>query len=259
MSTALVTGASSGIGAAFSEALAQKGSDLILVARSRPELEQMAERFQSEHGISAVVIEQDLVADQAVKSVVEQVEQAGCSIDLLINNAGFGDYGAFDVSDRQKQLGMIDLNIRALVEMTHALLPAMLQRGNGQIINVASIAGFQPMPYFSVYAATKAFVLSFSEAIGAENQSRGIQVLALCPGPTDSKFMTVAGFPDTMSGMEQTLVSSESVVNAALAALETGKSNVVTGGLINQMMVNSSRFMPRSWVVNGVKRIMSPS
>ena len=259
MPTALVTGASSGIGAAFSEALAQKGFDLVLVARSQQKLEEIAERLQIEAGISALVVGQDLLADNAVSQIFETVQRAGYEVDLLINNAGFGDYGQFASSDRPKQLEMIDLNIRALVEMTHAWLPEMLQRGHGNIINVASIAGFQPMPYLSVYAATKAFVLSFSEALWAENKERGIKVLALCPGPTESNFMTVAGFPEDLDSTGQSLVSSESVVEAALKALEKGEANTVTGGVMNQVIVNASRFMPRTWMVNGIKRIMAAS
>lgn len=258
MPTALVTGASSGIGAAFAEALAQRKYNLVLVARSLAKMEQMADRFRQEQGISTSVIQQDLTEDQAVQSIVERVRDQKITVDLLINNAGFGDYGTFDQSDLQKQLNMIDLNIRSLVEMTHAWLPEMIGRQQGQIINVASIAGFQPMPYFSVYAATKAFVLNFSEAIWSENKARGIQVLALCPGPTESNFMTVAEFPSTMQMSGQVLVSSESVVEAALKALDTDQSNVVTGGLMNQVVVNSSRFLPRSWVIKGVKKVMSP-
>ena len=256
MSTALVTGASSGIGAAFVTELAQRGFDLVLVARSLSILEDMAERLQIEHGISVLVVEQDLLKPDAVQSVVDRVIQRGYSVDLLINNAGFGDYGEFASRDRQKQLDMIDLNIRSLVEMTQAWLPSMLERGQGQIINVASMAGFQPMPYLSVYAATKAFVLSFSEALWAENRDRGVQVMALCPGPTDSNFMKVAEFPTELNGAGQKLVSSESVVTAALDALAQDKSNVVTGGFLNHVLVNSSRFMPRTWLLNGIKRVM---
>lgn len=259
MPTALVTGASSGIGAAFSTALAQRGFDLILVARSQEKLEQMAETFQLEQGISALVLVQDLLADDAVEKIYSQVKSKGYEVDLLINNAGFGDYGLFAHSDRPKQLDMIDLNIRSLVEMTHAWLPEMRLKRVGDIINVASIAGFQPMPYLSVYAATKAFVLSFSEALWAENQDMGIKVLALCPGPTESQFMEVANFPRNLDTPGQSLVSSEEVVEVALKALASGDSNVVTGGLMNQIVINASRFMPRSWMVNGIKKIMGPA
>jgi uncharacterized protein len=258
MPTALVTGASSGIGAAFSSTLAQRGFDLILVARSQTKLAQMAEKFQAEQGISVMVLAQDLRAENAVNTVFTEVKSKGYGVDLLINNAGFGDYGLFAQSDRLKQLDMIDLNIRALVEMTHVWLPEMRLRQGGDIINVASIAGFQPMPYFSVYAATKAFVLSFSEALWAENQEMGIKVLALCPGPTESQFMEVANFPQNLATPGPSLVTSEEVVEAALKALARGDSNTVTGGLINQIVINAARFLPRSWIVNGIKRIMAP-
>ena len=257
MATALITGASSGIGEAFAQALAQRGFDLVLVARSLEKLEALAESLQIKSGISAWVIQQDLIAKDAVEKIYSFVQEKELTIDLLINNAGFGDYGLFAHSDRQKQLDMIDLNVRSLVEMTHAWLPEMKARGIGDIINVSSIAGFQPMPYLSVYAATKAFVLNFSEAIWSENKDNGIKVLALCPGPTETNFMNVACFPSDLNGPPQKLVTSEEVVEAALQALARGQSNEVTGGLLNKFVVNSPRFLPRPWLVNSIKQIFA--
>ncbi|MEL6393832.1 MAG: SDR family oxidoreductase, partial [Bacteroidota bacterium] len=159
MKTALITGASSGIGAEFARQLAAKKRDLVLVARSQDKLNEIAEQLQRQHSIRAHVISQDLTEPGAAASIARQVEELGIVIDLLINNAGFGDYGSFSESVLERQTGMIQLNITALVELTHAFLPKMLERQQGGIINVSSIAGFQPMPYWSVYAASKAFVL----------------------------------------------------------------------------------------------------
>jgi uncharacterized protein len=258
MGTALITGASSGIGAAFAEALAKDGMDLVLVARSEDRLQQLANTLKSLHGIRADVIVQDLTQPDAATVLYKTIEALGVPIDLLINNAGFGDYGAFGDRPRQKQLDMIALNISALVDLTHQFLPQMQQRRSGSILNIASIAGFQPMPYFSVYAATKAFVLSFSEALWAENQDKGVHIMAVCPGPTESRFFDVAEFPQTSANEGPSIVSAEVVVQEALKALDAKQSNVVTGGIGNQLVVNAPRFLPRQVLVNGIAKLFRP-
>jgi uncharacterized protein len=248
MSTALITGASSGIGAAFAEVLAKDRMDLVLVARSEDRLQQLANTLQSIHGIRVDVIVQDLT----------QPEAATVLYDLLINNAGFGDYGSFGDRPRQKQLDMIALNVAALVDLTHQFLPQMQQRRSGSILNIASIAAFQPMPYMSVYAATKAFVLSFSEALWAENQNTGVHIMAVCPGPTESQFFEAADFPKTLASNSQSIASAEAVVQEALQALKNRQSNVVAGGLANQAIANASRFLPRRTLVNGIAKLFRP-
>ncbi|MCM1983475.1 SDR family NAD(P)-dependent oxidoreductase [Lyngbya confervoides] len=258
MATALITGASSGIGAAFAQELSRQGNDLILVARSADKMQAMAETFQQRDGISVQVLGLDLCKPESLDQLEQALQSQGQAIDLLINNAGFGDYGAFGETERQKQLDMIDLNIRALVDLTHRILPQMQARGQGTIINLASIAAFQPMPYLSVYAATKAFVLNFSEALWAEYKEAGIQVLALCPGPTETNFMEVAGFPKRLEGSAQQVTSAEEVVAVCLKALTQDPSNVVTGGWVNQVVVNASRFVPRGWMVKGIKSLFAP-
>ena len=258
MSTALITGASSGIGAAFAEALAQRGMNVVLVARSEDRLFALANTLKSQYGIRAEVIVQDLTQPDAATLVYKSVEALGVEIDLLINNAGFGDYGVFGDRPRQKQLDMIQLNIAALVDLTHQFLPQMQERRSGSILNIASIAGFQPMPYFSVYAATKAFVLSFSEALWAENQSTGVHIMAVCPGPTESRFFEVADFPQVSVSEGQGIVAAEVVVQEALRALDNRQSNVVTGGMGNQMIVNAARFLPRQTLVNGIAKLFRP-
>ena len=254
MTTTLITGASSGIGEAFADALAEQGNDLILVARSRDKLDAIAHRLQSQHNIRVEVIVQDLTQADGSSNVFQKVEHLGMTVDVLINNAGFGDYGPFKESDRTKQLDMIRLNILALTDLTHQFLPSMVARQSGHIINVASIAAFQPMPYLSVYAATKAFVLSFSEALWAEVKKDGVKVFALCPGPTDTKFAQVANFSDTMNGQSPPMMSSEAVVKEALQAMDSNIPNIVNGNLFNQIIVNLSRFMPRAGMVDFLEK-----
>ncbi|GGA55828.1 SDR family oxidoreductase [Okeania sp. KiyG1] len=255
MKTALITGASSGIGEIFAKELATRKTNLVLVARSEDKLQQLANQLQSQYQIQADVIVQDLTAPAATKSVFETVFQKGLSIDLLVNNAGFGDYGNFTERPLEKQVNMIQLNITALVELTHLFLPGMQQNKSGAIINVSSIGGFQPLPYMSVYGATKAFVLSFSEALWAENQDSGVKILALCPGPTESEFFQTAEFPKSVGGSSMSkLTPAEEVVKDALQALEKNQSNVVTGGFLNQVIVNMSRLFPRETLISAVEK-----
>ncbi len=255
MSRALVTGASSGIGESFARELASLNTDLILVARSQDKLEQLAQELSGKYQIKTEVIVQDLTKPVAGQAVFDQVQALGLNVDLLINNAGFGDYGAFSDRPLSKQLTMIQLNITVLVELTGLFLPLMQQRGSGGIINISSIAGFQPLPYMSVYAATKAFVLSFTEALWAENKNSGVNILAVCPGPTESKFWQRGDFPDDFAGTSpNSMTKSEAVVKEALKAMEKKQSTVVTGGISNQLLVNVPRFVPRDFLVSAVEK-----
>lgn len=260
MPTALITGASSGIGAAFAQALATRQTDLVLVARSKDKLDSLAQQLQKQYQIQVEVLVQDLTLPGAAANVFAAVAQQNIAVDLLINNAGFGDYGSFHESSLAKQLEMIQLNIAALVELTYQFLPQMQQRGSGSIINVSSIAGFQPLPYMSVYSATKAFVLSFSEALWAENRELGVKVLALCPGPTQTNFSDVAGFAklSSASSEKQRSASPETVVQDALKALEGENSTIVTGGFTNQIIVNLPRFFPRETLLKLVEEQFRP-
>lgn len=259
MTTALITGASSGIGEEFAKQLAAKKTDLILVARSQDKLEELASKLQQQHSINAEVIVQDLTAPAAGKTVFESLQQRGLTVDLLFNNAGFGDYGEFSDRDLSKQLAMIQLNVMVLTELTGLFLPLMKQRGHGAIINLSSIAGFQPLPYMSVYAASKAFILSFTEALWAENKNTGVRILAVCPGPTESDFVNRADFPDSMAETQSSAMTpTKDVVAEALKALDKKQSNIVTGGLPNQIIVNLPRFLPRDLLVNGVEKQFKP-
>jgi uncharacterized protein len=252
--TALVTGASMGIGKSFARALAERGANLILVARSKDKLTALARELESAHPISAHVISADLSDTDGVKTVVDETRARGLSVDLLVNNAGFATYGVFEEVSAERQREEIMLNCAALVGMTHAFLPAMVERGKGDIINVASTAAFQPLPYMAVYGATKAFVLSFSEALWAENRARGIRVLALCPGATETPFFDVVAAPEASVGARE---KPELVVARGLAALESGRSYVISGRQ-NFLMAQAGRFVPRAMVAATTERIMRP-
>ena len=250
--TALITGASSGIGAAFATALATMGTHLILVARSEEKLRTLASTLADQHGIHAEVIVSDLSRVGAAHSVFEETQRRDLTVDMLINNAGFGTYGQFDTLDAEREQQEILLNVATLVDLTHAFLPLMVARHQGAIINVASLAAFQPCPYMAVYGATKAFVLSFSEALWGEYRMKGVRVLAVCPGETETEFFRVVG-----NGYETPLGNAEmpeQVVQVALRALKQGRSSVISGKQ-NALSANLSRFVPRSLVVRVMAQV----
>ena len=260
MPTALVTGASMGIGAAFARSLAMKKYDLVLVARSQDKLEELAQELTTSHDVKVKVWVADLTVPTAAQSVFDTVKSWNWTIDLLVNNAGFGDYGAFVSCDRSKQVSMIQLNVLALTELTHLFLPSMVERKSGSIINVASIAGLQSLPYLSVYAATKAFVVSFSESLWAEVKGSGVKVQALCPGSTESNFGVAAGMDKMMEGSTQTppkVATAESVVKESLDALERNEPIVVTG-FGNQIVSTIGRLVPRKSLVGWVEKVFRP-
>lgn len=258
MKTALITGASAGIGAAFAKELAERKTDVILVARSQEKLEKLAEELQAQHNIKAHVIIQDLTQPGATKAVFDRVSQQGLTVDLLINNAGFGDYGPFAERQLEKQVQMIQLNVLALVELTHLFLTEMKKCRSGAIINVSSISAYQALPYCSVYSATKAFILHFTEALWAENKDSGVRILALCPGPTESNFFVEAEFPNTFGGAGQNYATAEQVAKETLIALQKDHSTIVTGGINNQIIVNLPRLLPRDTVISMVEKQFRP-
>ncbi len=259
MQTALITGASAGIGAAFARELAAGQTNLVMVARSEEKLLKLSSTLETEFGIQTTVIVQDLTQPDAPSQIYETVKQQGLEIDLLINNAGIGDYGAFSQRSPQRQSAIVKLNVMALVEITALFLPTMQARGSGGIINVSSLAGFQPIPYLATYSASKAFVLRFSEALWAENQSTGVKVMALCPGPTTTDFFAEAEMDRNSALMEsQSYETPEAVVKKGLEALAAGRSHLVTGGLRNQAIVNASRLAPRELLVKGLEKQFRP-
>src|SRR5207237_631868 len=192
MSTTLITGASSGIGEAFARKLAARGHSLLLVARSEDKLIALCNELGRLNNVRAQYVAMDLSQPDAPARLFAETRSRALEIDLLINNAGFGSMGDFAQLDLARELNIIDLNVRSLVEMTHRFLGPMRQRKGGAIINVASTAAFQPVPFMATYAASKAFVLSFSEALWEENRPYGIKVMALCPGVTDTNFFVAS-------------------------------------------------------------------
>lgn len=250
MPTTLITGASGGIGKVFAQELAANKNDLIIVARSEQKLNQLASQLQEQHKIKVEVIVKDLTEASATQEVFDAIQSKGIVVDTLINNAGFGDYGEFADTDGERQIKMVQLNIIALMDLTHKFLPQMRQRRAGNIINISSIAAFQPIPYISVYAATKAFVLSFSEALWAENRQYGVRVLVACPGPTETNFFNEANFPTSLAAKNNKLSTPEEVVRDTLKALAEDKSTVVSGNTLSKIIVNMPRFLPRETLVN---------
>jgi uncharacterized protein len=252
--TALVTGASMGIGAAFARALAERGAHLVLVARSNDKLEALATELAGKYGVRAQAIATDLSKPGAAEALALETTSRGLAVDVLVNSAGFATYGPFDEVSAERQREEILLNCAALVDMAHAFLPGMVKRERGAIVNVASTAAFQPLPYMAVYGATKAFVLSFSEALWAENRARGVRVLALCPGATDTAFFDVVGAPEASVGPRE---KPAIVVSRALGALDAGRSHVVSGKG-NYVMAQVARVLPRATMAASVERVMRP-
>jgi short-subunit dehydrogenase len=251
--TALITGASSGIGKTFAQALAERGAHLILVARSEGKLQELASALRKAHGVSIEVIAADLSTEGASQTIYQAVRQRGQEVDILINNAGFATHGRFETLAAERDHEEVMLNTATVADMTHAFLPAMLEKGEGVVVNVASTAAFQPVPYMAIYGATKAFVLSFSEALWAECRPRGVSVMALCPGATDTAFFDVAG-SEAAVGSKMT---PERVVAIALRALEHRRSYVVTGRT-NALLAQVARLLPRQMVTRIAERTLRP-
>lgn len=235
----LVTGASSGLGAEFARQCARRGDELVLVARRKDRLDALA----AEIGGKAHVVPADLAAAGAAAGLVRELEGRGLRTRILVNNAGFGLAGRFAKLPRERQLEMIDLNIRALTELTHLVLPGMVDAREGGILNVASTAAFQAGPGFAVYFATKAFVLSFSEALHQELKRTGVKVSALCPGPTRTEFGEVAGV--TSGSFDRFAADAAAVVAAGLRGLERNKA-IIVPGLTNKFTAQSNRVIPRA-------------
>lgn len=256
MTTALITGASTGIGAVFAEVLAERGHDLILVARSQDKLAALAEKIGAATGRQVTVIAADLGAPSSGAALAKKVASLKLEVDLLVNNAGFGSASAFVRQPAERDAQMIALNCATVVDLVHAFLPAMLARGSGGILNVASVAGFQPTPYMAVYGATKAFVLSFTESLWAELAGKNIRVTALCPGPVDTPFFEATGAPGLRKTVPAPLMMQpRPVVEAALAALEANRP-VVVPGLPSRMLTLLPRLVPRALMAKMSARVM---
>jgi short-subunit dehydrogenase len=243
--TALVTGASRGMGEAFARQLAARRLNLVLVARSQDRLEALADELSAAHGVAAHVVVADLAEPHAAEAVFAATERLGLEVDLLVNNAGFSKAGPFAELPLDVQAEMVRLNVNTVVGLTRLYLPGMRQRKRGGVINVSSTAGFQPVPHMAVYGATKAFVLSFSEAVAAEVAGDGVRVMALCPGATGTEFWSTAGlWQERMAQMS----TPDEVVAAGLRAFARGRWSFVPGFVNQVAALFSGRVLP-GWLV----------
>ena len=252
----LVTGASRGIGAALAAELAAGKHNLILVARQQAELEALGKELAEKHGVSCVTLPADLGVPGAAQALWARVEQGGYAVDGLVNNAGFGLRGAFAENDLARELEMIQVNIVTLTALSKLALKGMLARKAGRILNLASTAGFVPGPFMAVYYASKAYVISFSEALHAELEGSGVTVTALCPGATRTAFSEVAHSGESRLFQGSNVMDAETVARIGYQAMQRGKSLVITG-LQNNLMIQSLRLAPRKMVANFAKGYQS--
>jgi hypothetical protein len=242
--TALVTGASAGIGRELARLAAQDGYDLVLVARRRDRLEELSAELTAAHGVKVTVIAADLADRSTPAQIAERLREAGTRVDFLINNAGFGTCGPFAESLLEREVEMIDVNIRALMQLTRLFLPEMVARKRGCILNIASVAGFVPGPYMAAYYASKAFVLSFTEALSEELRGSGVTATASCPGPTASEFGAVARSKDS-NLFQRHVADAASVARHAYQAMLAGKV-VAIPGFSNKLIAQAVRVGPRA-------------
>jgi uncharacterized protein len=254
MSTVLITGASGGIGYELAKLFARDGHNLVLVARSTDKLAQVAIELQAA-GVTVKTIALDLAEQLAPKFLIDQLQRESIAVDILINNAGFGAFGEFAKLREEEILGQIALNITALTELTRLFLPAMIKRGGGRIMNIASTAGFQPGPLMAVYYATKAYVISFSEAIANELRDSGVTVTCFCPGATRTGFAKRAGIEKSRLFKSIGAMSAEEVARDGYRAVMEGRTLVISGAH-NWIVAESTRFAPRK-IVTAISRWIS--
>jgi len=251
-STCLITGASSGIGEEFARQLAERGQGVFLVARREDRLRALAEELSAKHGVRAEFATADLADDADVAALPAKVAERGLAVEMLVNSAGFSTVG--DVhANPDRQVGMVKVNCEALVALTSAFLPEMVGRGRGVVIQVASMAAFQPIPSQAVYAATKAFVLSFNEAVHTELHGTGVTMTALCPGPVETEFVEAAGFKKTKDEMGPDFLwaTAHDVAAAAIEGADKGK-RVVIPGVGNRAIAIAAQHTPRSVLLRTV-------
>lgn len=249
--TALITGASGGLGLSFVNIFAREGYDLVLVARNGDRLNEIKNNIEKKYEVKATVIPCDLCSSNGAQEVFEATKNANIHIDVLVNNAGFGDFGEFYKSDLSKQVRMVDLNCIALMELCHLYLPDMIKMGDGNILNVDSIAAFQPGPLMSVYYATKAFVFSFSQALYRELKGTGVKLTALCPGPIRTNFDAAADLGESGLFKNLKVWDPDAVAEFGYKNMKKGKSFCVLG-FLNKLIVFANRLAPRALVRNMV-------
>jgi uncharacterized protein len=252
-STALITGASSGIGAEVARELAKRGRGVTLTARRKDRLVELADELTERHGIRAETVACDLSSAAARKRMVKTIADRGLDVDVLVNNAGFGSAGRFQELDADMELQMVRTNVEAVVDLCGTYVPEMVERGSGAILNVASTAAFQPIPRQSTYAATKAFVLSFTEGLHVDLKGTGVTATALCPGPTKTEFGEAAGIREELFEIPGLVYTAEQMAVAGVQAMEKGKRTVIPGAP-NVVTAVSGRLMPRALVLPLIDR-----
>ena len=252
---ALITGASSGIGRELTSLFAENGFDLVLVARDEAALNEISSQLTARHAVSVTVVPKDLSVPQAPEEIYDTLEQASIAVDVLVNNAGTQVYGALQETDAAEQLRLIQVNLVALTHLTMLFCREMVDRGRGRILNVASTGAFSPTPLNAVYCATKAYVLSFSEAIARDLEGTGVTVTCLCPGATQTQFARRAGI-ENIRLFRAFVMNARQVAQAGYRGLMRSKTTVVPG-LYNKILVSSVRFTPRRVVTRLGKQLMS--
>ena len=253
---AVVTGASSGLGRGLGARLADRGMSLVLTGRNEARLDETADQIRrAAPGVKVETVAADLSTRSGVSALLDRVGDR--PIEVLINNAGFGSYGPFAQADAEREDEEVAVDVSAVITLARAFLPGMLARGSGGILNVASTIAFQPAPYQAVYGASKAFVLSFSQALWAEARAAGVAVTALCPGPTRTGFVDALGADVGHTAIYRRLADPEAVIEAGLRALDKGRA-VVIPGVRNRVIAESGRFMPREWLALVSARLLGP-
>lgn len=252
--TALITGASGGIGYEFAKLFARDGYNLVLVARSGNKLAEIADKLQAKAGIKVKVIAKDLAEPFAPDDIFAELQQEGTSVDVLVNNAGFTVFGPFVETNLHEELQLMQVNMVALTHLTKLFLPGMVERGWGRILNVASTAAFQPGPLMAVYYASKAYVLSFSEAVANELRGTGVSVTALCPGPTETGFQKRGNMEDSKLVAGRRIMDARTVAHAGYTALMKGQTTIIPG-LRNWLFAQSIRVAPRKLAPEVVRRL----
>jgi short-subunit dehydrogenase len=251
--TALVTGASSGIGLELAKRFAADGFDLVLVARTGAALEELAQQVEERHGVRALVSPMDLARPEAPGLLASELRSRGVHVDALVNSAGFNQFGAFAESDERRMLELLHVNVDALTHLTRLLVPGMIERGWGRVANLASNAAFQPGPLMAVYYASKAYVLSLSIALAEELRGTGVTVTGLCPGPTATGFQSAAGMEDSKLVAGKTLPSAADVADWSYAVIKRGKPFAVQGARWRSVAFGT-RLLPRTTVARLVMR-----
>jgi short-subunit dehydrogenase len=255
MTTALITGASNGIGLELAKIHASKGGNLVLVARNKSKLDELKTELEKQFNVSVYTIGKDLSNPQSAQEVYDETKERNIEVDYLINNAGFGGFGMLDETEWNKELQMINLNITTLTLFTKLYVQDMVKRRSGKIMNVASTAAFQPGPTMAVYCATKSYVLSFTEALSNEVSGKGITITALCPGATDTGFQAAGGLAESELFKDKKLPTAKDVAEYGYRAMINGKT-VAIHGVLNYLLSNSVRFIPRDMVLKVARKML---